>query len=167
MINFSGEQKYVLAATLGELLLANQATVCSVESCTGGGLAHAITHVAGSSAWFNQSWVTYSNQAKHELVGVQQTTLQEFGAVSSQTVIEMAIGALLRAKASYALSISGIAGPGGGNTEKPVGLVWFGLATASGCNSFKQVFPGDREAVREQAVVYALEKLIQSLNDEY
>ena len=102
--------------------------MASVESCTGGGVAYAITEVPGSSQWFEKSWVTYSNQAKHEEVGVSLTTLDKFGAVSSEVVHEMAEGGLRKSGANLCVAISGIAGPGGGTASKPVGLVWFAIA---------------------------------------
>lgn len=154
-----------MAQTLGELLLANQATVATVESCTGGGLAYSITEVAGSSQWFNQSWVSYSNHAKHALVGVDIATLDTFGAVSEQVVIEMAEKGASLADADFCVAISGIAGPSGGTQTKPVGLVWFAIA-GKGLEktlTFNRRFTGDRKLVREQAIVLALKKLIQCL----
>lgn len=165
MIDFSIKQKNELAHTLGELLLANQANVATVESCTGGGLAYSITEVAGSSQWFNQSWVTYSNQAKHALVGVDTATLDTYGAVSEYVVIEMAEKGARLADADFCVAISGIAGPGGGTEDKPVGLVWFAIAGKAVENTitFNRRFTGDRAQVREQAIVLALKKLIQCL----
>jgi nicotinamide-nucleotide amidase len=179
-----------LARKLGDELLANDKKVASVESCTGGGVAFAITDVAGSSQWFEKSWVTYSNQAKHEEVGVKEATLAEFGAVSSQVVREMAEGGLHKSGADLCVSISGIAGPGGGTVSKPVGLVWFAIALKSNkVNSdkvnaidiphskglvnkhnsqihtrcFSRCFSGNRHQVREQAINLALKELIVSL----
>jgi len=163
LINFRLNQKNELAQALGELLLERNATVATVESCTGGGVAFALTDVAGSSAWFEQSWVTYSNRAKHQMVGVQQSTLAEFGAVSKQVVIEMAEGGARIANAEYCVAISGVAGPGGGTADKPVGLVWFAIAGPTGTISFNRRFSGDRQLIREQAIALSLEKLIQSL----
>lgn len=167
MINFTINQKNELAHTLGELLLAQNLSVTSIESCTGGGLASAITEVAGSSQWFNQSWVTYSNAAKHSLVGVAQSTLDKFGAVSQEVVIEMAEKGAALAHADLAVSISGVAGPGGGSPEKPVGFVWFAIAGrgVGQTISFNRRFSGDRSQVREQAILLALQKLIQCLAD--
>ena len=131
--------------TIAEHLTSRRQTVTCAESCTGGLLAGALTSLSGSSQWFHQSFVTYSNQAKQERLGVIPDTLLKHGAVSRETVYEMARGAKAVAQADYALSISGIAGPGGGSAAKPVGTVWFGLATPEG--SFEQtvLFPGDRE----------------------
>ena len=149
--------------TIAEHLTSRRQTVTCAESCTGGLLAGALTSLSGSSQWFHQSFVTYSNQAKQDLLGVMPDTLLKHGAVSRETVYEMARGAKAVAQADYALSISGIAGPGGGSAAKPVGTVWFGLATPEG--SFEQtvLFPGDRGAVRAQAVEYALAFLAEHL----
>lgn len=149
--------------TIAEHLTSRRQTVTCAESCTGGLLAGALTSVPGSSQWFHQSFVTYSNQAKQDRLGVMPDTLLKHGAVSRETVYEMARGAKAVAQADYALSISGIAGPGGGSAAKPVGTVWFGLATPEG--SFEQIvlFTGDREAVRAQAVEYALVFLAEHL----
>lgn len=164
MINFTLEQKFQLSQTLGKLLLAQQATVATVESCTGGGLAYAITEIPGSSQWFNQSWVTYANEAKSSMVGVTQDVLDQFGAVSKETVEQMALGGQTIAKADYCVAVSGIAGPGGGSDDKPVGLVWFAIALPNlSVLSFSRRFSGDRSLVREQAIFLGLEKLIECL----
>ena len=164
MINFSLKQKRELSQRLGDLLLQHDASVSTVESCTGGGIAYAITEIAGSSQWFNQSWVTYSNQSKSNLVGVDETVLSEYGAVSKETVERMACGGQNISKATYCLSVSGIAGPGGGTTDKPVGLVWFAITGPQQTTlSFCRRFSGDRSQVRDQAIVVALEKLIECL----
>lgn len=149
--------------TIAEHLTSRRQTVTCAESCTGGLLAGALTSLSGSSQWFHQSFVTYSNQAKQDRLGVMPDTLLKHGAVSRETVYEMARGAKAVAQADYALSISGIAGPGGGSAAKPVGTVWFGLSTPEG--SFEQtvLFTGDREAVRAQAVEYALAFLAEHL----
>ncbi len=149
--------------TIAEHLASRRQTVTCAESCTGGLLAGELTSIPGSSQWFHQSFVTYSNQAKQDRLGVMPDTLLKHGAVSRETVYEMARGAKAVAQADYALSISGIAGPGGGSAAKPVGTVWFGLATPEG--SFEQtvLFPGDREAVRAQSVEYALAFLAEHL----
>lgn len=149
--------------TIAEHLTSRRQTVTCAESCTGGLLAGALTSVPGSSQWFHQSFVTYSNQAKQDRLGVMPDTLLKHGAVSRETVYEMARGAKAVAQADYALSISGIAGPGGGSVAKPVGTVWFGLTTPEG--SFEQtvLFTGDREAIRAQAVEYALAFLAEHL----
>lgn len=165
MINFTLNQKKELARSLGELLLAKQASVATVESCTGGGLAFALTEVAGSSQWFNQSWVTYSNLAKHSMVGVDNETLDTFGAVSEQVVIEMSEKGAKLANADLCVSVSGIAGPSGGTELKPVGLVWFAIGgkLLEETITFNRRFTGDRTQVREQAIVLSLTKLIECL----
>ena len=165
LINFTINQKKELAQTLGELLLANHASVATVESCTGGGLAYAITEVEGSSQWFNQSWVTYSNLAKQTLVNVNDATLNQYGAVSEEVVIEMAEKGANIASADFCAAISGVAGPGGGTESKPVGLVWFAIGGKGLKNTItsNRRFSGDRALVREQAIVLALTKLIQCL----
>ena len=131
-------------------------TITCAESCTGGLLAAALTRLPGSSAWFETGFVTYSNHAKQQLLNVNPTTLSHYGAVSEETVREMALGALIATKADYAISISGIAGPDGGSEDKPVGTVWFSLATKQRIWAKEQHFEGDREAVRTQAVRFAL-----------
>ncbi|QCR37074.1 nicotinamide-nucleotide amidase [Nissabacter sp. SGAir0207] len=155
---------HALSVRLGERLQQQEAWVTCAESCTGGLVAKSITDIAGSSAWFDRGFVTYSNTAKHEMLGVAEETLSSYGAVSEAVVREMAFGALKAAGADYAVAISGIAGPGGGSEAKPVGTVWFGLAAEEGqILAFEQHFSGDREAVRMQAAVFAL----QSLLDEF
>lgn len=149
--------------TIAQHLSAHRQTVTCAESCTGGLLSAAFTSVSGSSLWFHQSFVTYSNQAKANLLGVLPETLLRYGAVSRETVHEMARGAKAVAQADYALSISGIAGPTGGSKEKPVGTVWFGLATPVENITCTARFEGDRECIRQQAVDFALMLLAQHL----
>ena len=149
--------------TLARLLMQKKWTVTAAESCTGGGVANAFTSLSGSSAWFEQSWVTYSNKAKATLLDVPESVLNEYGAVSAQTVEAMANGAAKNASADTAIAVSGIAGPGGGTETKPVGLVWFGFYIKGHVYSDKMLFKGDREAVRCQAIQYGLEKLNQGL----
>lgn len=151
-----------LSEQVGQALKASGATLTTAESCTGGWIAKTITDIAGSSAWFERGFVTYSNEAKSQMIGVREETLLAHGAVSEPVVVEMAIGALRAARATWALSVSGIAGPGGGSEEKPVGTVWFGLACANGQGVTRMIcFDGDREAVRRQATQYALQMLWQ------
>lgn len=149
--------------TIAKMLVSKNWTVSCAESCTGGGLAYAFTSIVGSSNWFNSSWVTYSNAAKTALLNVNAETLANYGAVSSQTVVQMAMGAADKATANVAIATSGIAGPGGGSIDKPVGLVWFGLCTHGVTQSVSKHFEGDREQVREQAIDTALALLAQSL----
>ena len=134
--------------------------IATAESCTGGMIAAALTDVAGSSDVFERGFVTYSNDAKQELIAVPPTILAKYGAVSAETADAMARGALARSRADVAISVTGIAGPGGGSAEKPVGLVWFGVARKVGENlTVHEVFAGDRAAIRQAAVARALELL--------
>lgn len=150
-----------LSRQIGEQLTQRQATVTAAESCTGGWIAKVFTDISGSSGWFERGFVTYSNEAKQQLVGVQAGTLAQYGAVSEQTVQEMANGARKAAGADYAIAVSGIAGPDGGTPEKPVGSVWFAIAgPAQRTVTQLQVFKGDRDAVRRQSVGFALQTLL-------
>jgi nicotinamide-nucleotide amidase len=149
-----------LSHQVGEALGRLGATVTTAESCTGGWIAKVITDISGSSAWFERGFVTYSNEAKHQMIGVDSGTLEAHGAVSEAVVREMAQGALCAATADYAVAVSGIAGPNGGSEEKPVGTVWFGFASKSeGTVVRHQIFKGDRDTVRRQATEYALQTL--------
>ncbi|CAO97715.1 nicotinamide-nucleotide amidase [Erwinia tasmaniensis] len=153
-----------LSTRIGQLLLARNASVTTAESCTGGWVAKVLTDIAGSSAWFQRGFVTYSDTAKQQMIGVTAQSLAQFGAVSSQVVSEMALGALHEAGSQYAVSVSGIAGPDGGSEEKPVGTVWFGFASVSGeVLTLVRCFSGDREAVRRQATGWVL----QTLHDHF
>ena len=153
-----------LAKTLGEALASKNWTISCAESCTGGGIGYAITSVSGSSAWFNQGFITYSNDAKQALVGVAAQTLRDHGAVSKQTVAEMAAGAAEKAGAEVGVAVSGIAGPDGGSEDKPVGTVWFGFFVDGDLKTDKLVFSGDRHQVREKTILHALEKLNQLID---
>lgn len=145
------------AGTLGRLLLARGAVLATAESCTGGGIARAVTEIAGSSAWFDRGFVTYSNVAKTELLGVPPATLAAHGAVSEETAIAMASGALARSAARFTVAVTGVAGPGGGSPAKPVGMVCFGYAGADVVPfARRRYFDGDRAAVRAQTVLAAL-----------
>lgn len=131
--------------------------IATAESCTGGLIAAALTDVAGSSDVFERGFVTYSNDAKQELIAVPPAVLTKFGAVSAETAEAMARGALARSRADVAISVTGVAGPGGGSSEKPVGLVWFGVARKGGPTlTVREIFPGDRAAIRQAAVARAL-----------
>ncbi|MTD37084.1 nicotinamide-nucleotide amidase [Erwinia sp. CPCC 100877] len=156
------EEMMWLSRQLGLALAGRGATVTTAESCTGGWVAKVLTDVAGSSTWFERGFVTYSNEAKSQMIGVNPETLAVEGAVSEAVVRQMAQGALAAAGADYAVSISGIAGPDGGSPQKPVGTVWFGFAAADGqVLAFRECFAGERDAVRRQAVGYALNTLWQ------
>ncbi|MDU0356151.1 nicotinamide-nucleotide amidohydrolase family protein [Paraglaciecola aquimarina] len=152
-----------LAQILGGQLLAKGWHISCAESCTGGGVGFAITSTAGSSQWFEKGFITYSNEAKQAMLGVQQNTLIEYGAVSAQTVEEMARGAAQQASANVAISVSGIAGPDGGTADKPVGTVWFGFFVRDQVVTKKQQFNGGREAVRMKAIEFALSNTVKLL----
>ncbi len=154
-----------LSAQLGTLLEQKQHIMTTAESCTGGGVAAAITDIAGSSAWFDRAFITYSNEAKMEMLGVSEHLLNTVGAVSEPVVIEMVQGALKHSRATLGVSISGIAGPGGGSDEKPVGTVCFAWASTNGWHKVETVrFSGDRGQVREQASYHALSEIYQYLS---
>lgn len=147
-----------LAAQVGAALYAQGMLLATAESCTGGGVATAVTEIAGSSAWFDRGFVTYSNQAKIDMLGVSMDTLARFGAVSEATVREMVAGALQQSEAQITLAVSGIAGPGGGTPEKPVGTVWFAWGVKEGeIIARRHQLAGNRAEVREQAVHIALQ----------
>ncbi len=150
-----------LATELGATLKARGFVLALAESCTGGMAAQAITSVAGSSAWFDRGFVTYSNQAKIDMLGVNNQTLIQFGAVSEQTAAEMAQGALKFSLAQISASITGIAGPDGGTADKPVGTVCFGFSLKNSVKTSTQHFVGKRESVRQQASIYAISQLIE------
>ncbi|GGP20903.1 CinA family protein [Silvimonas iriomotensis] len=156
---------YVLAEELGHLLLAHGQTVTTAESCTGGLIAGAITDVPGSSNWFERGFVTYANIAKVDMLGVPPMFLETVGAVSEPVVAAMAQGAADAARAQWAVAVSGVAGPGGGSAEKPVGTVWFAWATPMGIETERRIFSGDRHAVRAATVQHALRKLIAFIKD--
>ena len=152
------------AARLGSLLEAAGQTLVTAESCTGGGVAQAVTAIAGSSAWFDRGFVTYSNAAKTEMLNVASDVIERHGVVSEEVVKAMTEGALAASTADWAIAVSGIAGPGGGSVAKPVGTVWLawqqrGSAPFAECS----LFGGDRALVREQAVERALEVLARLL----
>ena len=145
------------AQALGERLRAAHDALVTAESCTGGWIAKCLTDIAGSSDWFDSGMVVYSYEAKQALLGVRPQTLEQHGAVSRETVIEMVSGALVNSGASVAVAVTGIAGPGGGSADKPVGTVWIAWKRRGGyarAQAFQ--FDGDREAVRRQTVDRAL-----------
>ena len=152
----------VLAARLGALLQANGQKMVAAESCTGGWVAQCMTAVAGSSDWFERGFVTYSNEAKQEMLGVTPETLFSHGAVSEPTAAAMACGALQRSHADWALAITGVAGPAGGSADKPVGTVCFAWAGPDArCETKRCLFAGCREEIRAQSVAYALNGLLE------
>ncbi len=154
-----------LAAQVGELLKSHGLMLATAESCTGGGVAQAITEVAGSSAWFERGFVTYSNLSKQQMLGVREATIRQHGAVSEMTVREMVEGALQHSTAQVALAVSGIAGPDGGTAEKPVGTVWFAWGIKQGeTHAQRYQLDGKRDEVRSQAVRIALQGVADLLN---
>ena len=153
-----------LAQRIGRRLKASRQRLVTAESCTGGWAAQVVTSVAGSSEWFERGFVTYSNDAKQESLGVPAEVLKKFGAVSEETAREMALGALARSKGTIALSVTGVAGPTGGSAAKPVGTVCFAWAVKSSARSETRHFAGDRESVRRQSVIRALEGVIELLD---
>jgi nicotinamide-nucleotide amidase len=157
----------LLARRIGACLKKRKLKLATAESCTGGWIAQAVTSVSGSSAWFDRGFVTYSNEAKRELLGVRASTLSRHGAVSEQTANEMAAGALRRSRAQVAIAVTGIAGPGGGTRAKPVGTVCFAWARKKGgAQSAVRRFAGGRESVRRQSVVVALRGLLERLDEQ-
>lgn len=155
-----------LAARLGACLQALRAQVTTAESCTGGGIAEAITRVPGSSAWFEAGYVTYSNAQKTRQLGVPPVLFEQHGAVSREVVEAMAQGARQHSGARFAVAVSGIAGPGGGTPDKPVGTVWLAWADGDRVHSRRCRFDGDREAVRRQTVWRALVGLLRLCEGE-
>jgi nicotinamide-nucleotide amidase len=152
-----------LATRVGRRLKAKKRRLVSAESCTGGWVAQAVTSIAGSSAWFERGFVTYSNEAKRELLGVKAATLRKHGAVSEETACEMARGALARSRGTLALAVTGIAGPGGGSRAKPVGMVCFAWINRKKLRSETRRFSGNRDSVRRKSVVHALQGVLDSL----
>ncbi|MEQ1814770.1 MAG: nicotinamide-nucleotide amidohydrolase family protein [Candidatus Nitrotoga sp.] len=154
-----------LAAQVGMSLKAHDYMLVTAESCTGGGVAQALTDIAGSSAWFERGFITYSNQSKQEMLGVTKNTLERLGAVSENTVREMVEGALRQSPAQIALAVSGIAGPGGGTAEKPVGMVWFAWGVKDkSCVARLYYLTGNRAEIRVQSVNIALLGVLELLN---
>lgn len=149
-----------LSADLGERLLGLGAQVTTAESCTGGGIAEAITRIAGSSAWFEAGYVTYSNAQKTAQLQVPSELFEQVGAVSREVVEAMVRGAQQHSRARFAVAVSGVAGPGGGSADKPVGTVWLAWANGTRVFSRREQFAGDRDAVRRQTVVAALQGLL-------
>ena len=154
----------VIAEKVGHLLQEKKWLLASAESCTGGWVASVVTSIAGSSAWFERGFVTYSNRAKEEMLGVSSDILHRYGAVSEQTAQAMAEGAIRHSHASISLAVTGIAGPDGGTADKPVGTVCFAWAGESiDVVTQRQHFCGSRHNIRAQSVIYALTHLIKIL----
>jgi nicotinamide-nucleotide amidase len=160
----SSDTLTTLSTLAGAKLRAKRLMLTTAESCTGGWVAQAVTAVGGSSGWFERGFVTYSDAAKQEMLGVSARTLAAHGAVSEQTAREMAAGALAHSRAQVALAITGVAGPTGGSSEKPVGMVCFAWATKAGAvSAATHRFSGDRESVRRQSVIVALQGVLELL----
>jgi len=162
MARVSDEELHQLASEVGDALRARGWMLATAESCTGGWVGQLLTSLPGSSAWYERGFITYANVAKQEMLGVSAATLEIFGAVSEETAQAMAVGALAHSHAQAALAISGIAGPGGGTPQKPVGLVCYGWALADGTRMSSTCrLDGDREEIRSRAVAAALRGLAE------
>ena len=160
----SNQSIHNIATQVGEHLHDINAKITIAESCTGGGIAEAITAVAGSSQWFEYGYITYANKAKTQLLDVEQSILDTYGAVSEQVVEQMAAGALRGSDADYSIAVSGVAGPDGGTVEKPVGTVWICWITPDATRVEKYQLQGDRQAVRQQVIKISLQELLHQLN---
>ena len=156
---------------IGHISQENGYFLTCAESCTGGWIAQTLTTISGSSAWFDRGFVTYSNTSKQQMLGVKKVSLEKYGAVSEPVIKEMAIGALKNSEAQISIAVSGIAGPGGGTIEKPIGTVWIAWAfdfNRDGvyrCETHCGHFAGDRQAVRQQTVDFSLQRLLSILTE--
>lgn len=154
-----------LAEKIGNALKSRKLLLTVAESCTGGGICHAITEIAGSSDWFDCGFVTYSNSSKSEILNISASLIAQHGAVSEEIAAAMAQGALANSEAHIAISTTGIAGPGGAVPGKPVGTICFGWLVGGVTHTERKVFAGDRQAVREQTVAYALDRLLRYVEE--
>ena len=154
---------HILVPQLAMGLLQRGQRVCTAESCTGGMISKSFTDLAGSSDWFDRGYVTYSNAAKSEMLGVPATLIEDYGAVSEPVANAMASAALRQSEADYAVAVTGVAGPGGGSEEKPVGTVWIAVASKYQANARLHRFDGDRQAVREATLQAAIEAMLELL----
>ncbi len=154
-----------LTKELAKTLTENNLSIVTAESCTGGWIAKSCTDVAGSSAWFDRGFVTYSNASKQDMLGVSEISLQQFGAVSEQVAKEMAQGALKNSQADIAVAVTGIAGPDGGSEEKPVGTVWIACACKKTIRAHNFLFESQREQIRYQTVIEAITGIIKNARD--
>ena len=150
-----------LITRLAALASEKQLKICTAESCTGGLIAKSFTDLAGSSDWFECGFVTYSNQSKIEMIGVPESVIAEYGAVSEAVVNAMAGGALRNSAADISIAVTGVAGPAGGSDDKPVGTVWIGVASSHQQIAIKYHFDGDREAIREATMRQAVEDVLR------
>ena len=155
---------YTTRGQIASFLLNNQLKLATAESCTGGMIAAACTDLAGSSAWFERGFVTYSNEAKTQMLGVTASLITQHGAVSEEVVRAMVQGAIAHSRAQVAVAVTGVAGPAGGSAAKPVGTVWFGFATPAGVVTEMQRFAGDRADVRAATVQHAFQRLLALLS---
>ena len=155
-----------LSVLVSTVLRERALMLATAESCTGGMVASALTDISGSSTWFERGFVTYSNDAKMQMLGVPDSLLRKYGAVSEEVARAMAEGALLNSRAHLALSITGVAGPGGGTPDKPVGMVCFGWTNRIDTRTTTLKFKGDRNQVRTQAAEYALQELLELVRSE-
>ncbi|WP_348666094.1 nicotinamide-nucleotide amidohydrolase family protein [Arsenophonus symbiont of Ornithomya chloropus] len=162
---------YKLSKDLGDNLKKTRKIITLVESCTGGWISKVITDVAGSSSYFQKAFITYSDKAKHDILGIDQTILSKYGAVSEQVVIDMAKKALILANADFALAVSGIAGPNGATDLQPIGTVWFAFSSKNFLNNqvmtYCCYFEGNRLQIRRQAVIFSLETLIKEIKKQF
>ena len=152
-----------LCALLADLMLERHFSLATAESCTGGMIAAACTDLAGSSAWFERGFVTYSNAAKTDMLGVDAALIAQHGAVSEQVARAMAFGAIRHSQAQVSAAVTGVAGPAGGSASKPVGMVWFGFSVAGTLTSERMYFDGDRASVRQATVRHAIGRLLTLL----
>lgn len=160
------KQTIELINELATTLSATKLKVCTAESCTGGLIAKSFTDLAGSSAWFERGFVTYSNESKTEMLGVSASVIEQYGAVSEPVATAMAVGALKHSHADCSISVTGVAGPDGGSDEKPVGTVWIGVASQTQTRAQKYLFDGDRERIRLVTMHTAIERLLHLLNSD-
>ena len=168
MISLSNSEQTLqqLCGLLADLLLKNELKLATAESCTGGMISAACTDLAGSSNWFERGFVTYSNEAKADSLGVDAALIAQHGAVSEPVVRAMAFGAVRHSLAQVSIAVTGVAGPTGGSAAKPVGTVWFGFSVQGALHSEMMRFEGDRAAVRRQTLVHALKRLLSILSVE-
>ncbi len=155
-----GKNKQLSVQLVADRLLKHRHKVCTAESCTGGLIAKTLTDIAGSSDWFERGFVTYSNAAKSEMLAVPASLIEDYGAVSEAVATAMASGALRHSRADYSIAVTGIAGPGGGSDDKPVGTVWIAVASAEQRVARRYHFEGDRQAVRSATMQNAFELLL-------
>jgi len=158
------ENSLQLVQRIAAQLLQKQQKICTAESCTGGLIAKTFTDLAGSSDWFDRGFVTYSNQTKSDMLAVPASIIDDYGAVSEAVATAMASGALRHSEADFAIAVTGVAGPGGGGDEKPVGTVWIAIASRPPSLAIKCLFAGDREAVRQATLLRALKETLAMLD---